>query len=151
MRSQNTISRIGIIASLLILSGCIIKDSPAPGCRKTIGFPSMGGCSGKTAIVDLEVTSAPDCMIISVNNCNGGVLNIRNTCTDMITLEEITIDPSGSISLDPVMVDGSLELARVHGNFSDFVPGEDLRIELTGNFGDDPIQFSFTKTKPLCK
>jgi len=142
---------IGIMVCMLVLSACIIKDSPAPGCRKTIGFPAMGGCSGKTAIVDLEVTSAPDCVIIAANNCNGGVLNIRNTCTEAITLNDITIDPSDSVSLDVKMSEGSIELTRAHGNFSDYIPDEDTRFELTGVMGVDTIQIIFTKTKPLCE
>jgi hypothetical protein len=142
---------ICITICMLFLSACIIKDSPAPGCVESIGFPAMGGCSGKTAIVDLEVTSAPDCVIITVNNCNGGVLNIRNTCTEALTLNGIVIDPSDSISLDAKMVDGSIELTNAHGNFTDYVPDEDTRFELEGVMGTDPIQITFTKTKLLCK
>ncbi len=142
---------ICISICLLILSGCIIKDSPAPGCRKTIGFPMMGGCSGKTAILDLEIESAPECVIIEVNNCNGGVLNIRNTCGENINLHEIVIPSGDSVSLDVKMVDGSIELIQSHGNFSDFIPDEDTRIELIGEAGINPIQFAFTKTKRLCE
>jgi len=151
MRTQKNSPIIGIAICLFILTSCVIKDSPAPGCRKTIGFPSMGGCSGKTAIVDLEVTSAPNCVIISANNCNGGVLNIRNTCTDTLTLNGVEIDPSDSVNLDAKLVDDAAEWTRAHGNFSDFIPEEDTRFELTGAIGTDPIQIVFTKTKLLCQ
>ena len=142
---------IGITVCMLILTACIVKDSPAPGCRKTIGFPAMGGCSGKTAIVDLEVTSAPDCVIIDANNCNGGVLNIRNTCAEAVALSDMVIDPSDSVSLDVKMVADTIELTRAHGNFSDYIPEQDTRFELVGVMGADPIQIAFTKTTLLCK
>ncbi|MFH2039272.1 MAG: hypothetical protein ABIJ65_07535 [Chloroflexota bacterium] len=151
MRSLKYSLIICISIFLLILSGCIIKDSPAPGCRKSIGFPMMGGCSGKTAILDLEIEYAPECVIIEVNNCNGGVLNIRNTCEKDIHLQDIVIPTNDSVSLDVKMVDGSIELIQSHGNFSDFIPEEDTRIELMGEAGIDLIKFAFTKTKRLCE
>ncbi len=151
MRLDRYSSILCISICLLILSGCIIKDSPAPGCRKTIGFPMMGGCSGKTIIQDLEIETAPDCVIIEVNNCNGGVLDIRNTCSNDITLHNIVIPTNDSVSLDVKIVNESIELIQTHGNFSDFFPEEDTRIELMGEAGIDPIKFAFTKTMPLCK
>lgn len=151
MSFQKYSPMIGFTVCMLILNACVVKDSPAPGCRNTIGFPSMGGCSGKAAIIDLEVTSAPDCLTIAANNCNGGVLNIRNACTDPFILEEIIIDPFDTVSLDVKMVDGLIELSNTHGNFSGYFPEEDIRFELTGALGTDPLQFAFTKTKPLCE
>lgn len=151
MRFQKIFPIIAISACLLFLSGCILNDSPAPGCRETIGIPMMGGCSGKTAIVDLEVESAPECVVIEANNCNGGVLQIRNTCSEALSLDKIVIDPSDSISLDVKEVEGSIEMIAAHGNFSEYIPEDDTRIELTGVVGLEPIKFAFTKTKPLCK
>jgi hypothetical protein len=37
---------------LAFLSACIVtKDSPAPGCARSIGLPISGGCFGKTVIL----------------------------------------------------------------------------------------------------
>ena len=151
MRFHKMFPIIAISACLLILGGCIIKDSPAPGCVESIGFPAMGGCSGKTAIVDLEVESAPDCVVIEANNCNGGVLEIRNNCEDTLQLDGMEISPVNSISLDFREADGSLDLLEAHGNFSQFAPVEDREIEITGTLGSQTIRIVLTKTKPLCE
>jgi len=136
---------------MLILSGCIVKDSPAPGCIESIGIPSAGGCFGKTAIVDLDVLSAPECVVVEANNCNGGVLEIRNTCDEAIQLEGIEILPSRLISLDMKEAEGSIEVLETDSNFSQYIPDVDKRIEITGVVGNQTIKLAFTKTKPLCK
>jgi hypothetical protein len=138
------------MAGLVLLGGCIIKDSPAPGCRETIG-PMMGGCSGKTAILELEVGPVPECLVIRANNCNGGVLEIRNTCTETLVLDGIEINPSDSASLDVKDENGSQVVMIAHGNFSSYMPEEDRNIEVSGVMGDKTIQIGFTKTRPLCK
>ena len=151
MRLYKLATIIGVISNLLILSGCIVKDSPAPGCIESIGIPSAGGCFGKTAIVDLKVVSAPECVIVEANNCNGGVLEIRNTCSEAIQLEGIEIFPSSSISLDMKEVEGSIVLMETDSNFSQYIFDLDKRIEITGVMGNQRIKLAFTKTKPLCK
>ena len=151
MRLYKLLTIIGVISNLLILSGCIVKDSPAPGCIESIGIPSAGGCFGKTAIVDLKVVSAPECVIVEANNCNGGVLEIRNTCSEAIQLDGIEIFPSSSISLDMKEVEGSIELMETDSNFSQYIFDLDKRIEITGVIGNQTIKLAFTKTKPLCK
>jgi len=139
------------MSCMLILSGCIVKDSPAPGCIESIGIPSAGGCFGKTAIVDLDVLSAPECVVVEANNCNGGVLEIRNTCDEAIQLEGIEILPSRLISLDMKEAEGSIEVLETDSNFSQYIPDVDKRIEITGVVGNQTIKLAFTKTKPLCK
>jgi hypothetical protein len=145
---------IGTVALLLmVLAGCIVTvDSPAPGCRKYIGVVPMGGCSGKTAILDLEVEPEPACLTIQVNNCNGGVLEVHNACSEMLVLGGVEIPASTSVGLD---VAGKQEtgysLTRAGGNFSTYTPDEDERIELTGVLGSVAIKVTFTKTKQLCE
>lgn len=135
----------------LVLAGCIVvKDSPAPGCIKTIGFRSVGGCFGKTAILDLSVEPASECLDITVNNCNGGVLSIRNGCTEAFTLGGVTIAPGDYESLDVVSEDGEHALVSVSSNFSDYVPEADESVELTGALGSQEVRVAFTKTGPLC-
>jgi len=151
MRFSKLPTIIGVILCMLILSGCIVKDSPAPGCIESIGIPSAGGCFGKTAIVDLEVLSAPECVVVEANNCNGGVLEIRNTCDEAIQLEGIEILPSRLMSLDMKEAEGSIEVLETDSNFSQYIPDVDERIEITGVVGNQTIKLAFTKTKPLCK
>jgi len=151
MRFRKLPTMIGAMSCMLILSGCIVKDSPAPGCIESIGIPSAGGCFGKTAIVDLEVASAPECVVVEANNCNGGVLEIRNTCSEALQLGEIVILPSSSTSLDIKEAERSIEVLETDSNFSQYIPDVDQRIEITGVVGSQTIKLAFTKTKPLCE
>jgi len=38
----------------------------------------VGGCWGKSAIIDIKVEPAIDCLKIEVNNCNGGILEVTS-------------------------------------------------------------------------
>ena len=106
-----------VIVCTLILSGCIVKDSPAPGCVQSIGLPLAGGCFGKTAIVDLKV-AGPECVVVEANNCNGGILEIRNSCPDTLQLSGMEILPSSSVSLDVIETEGGFMLTETDSNFS---------------------------------
>lgn len=150
MRFNKLLTIIGVISCVLILGGCIVKDSPAPGCIESI-FPSAGGCLGKTAIVDLTILSAPECVVVEANNCNGGILEIRNICSEVIQLDGMEMLPSSSISLDINEAEGSLEVIETDSNFSQYIPDIDKRIEITGVVGNQTFKLAFTKTKPLCK
>ena len=151
MRINRLLAIIGGISCMFILNGCVIKNSPAPGCVKSIGIPVMGGCFGKTAIVDFKVKSAPDCVVIEVNNCNGGVLDIQNTCSETIQLGGLEILPTDSIILDVKETDGTLEPMETSSNFSQFTPEADTSVKIKGIVGNETIELAFTKTKPLCK
>jgi len=140
------------MCGLFLLTGCIIKDSPAPGCVEYLLFAPIGGCNGKTIITDLELEGFPDCAQVTVNNCNGGVLEVQNDCSIILTLENIALQSGETMTFDiqPTM-DGSFELIRIPSNFSDFTPAEDQIIEIAGSIGDQVISLSLTKTAPLCE
>ena len=144
---------VSVILLVLLMSGCIvIKDSPAPGCVKTIGFPLLGGCFGKTAILDLTVEPENECLVVTVNNCNGGVLEVHNTCNEMLVLGGVEIPPSGHVSLDVIEEENDEYLLReVSRNFSDYVPEADKRIEIAGTLGSQDVEVAFTKTAELCE
>ena len=138
---------------VLLLSGCIVtKDSPAPGCVETIGFQTLGGCLGKTAILDLTVEPENECLEIEANNCNGGVLEVRNTCDERLVLGGVQVEPSEYVSLDVVEGEnGEYLLSEVSSNFSDHVPETDAGIEIVGTLGSQEITVAFTKTAKLCE
>lgn len=138
---------------VLLLSSCIvIKDSPAPGCVETIGIQLLGGCFGKTAILDLTIEPENECLEITANNCNGGVLEVRNTCDERLVLGGVQVSPSEYTSLDVVEQEsGEYLLSEVSSNFSDHVPGTDERIEIVGTLGSQEITVVFTKTAKLCE
>ena len=136
---------------LLLLSGClVVSDSPAPGCIEYVGFPASGGCFGTTAILDLEVNPEENCLDITVNNCNGGILEVYNECSEPFVLGGVTIAPGDNVGLDVVQTGSRHTLVEVYSNFSDYAPQVDERVQLTGTLGNREIQVAFTKTAPLC-
>ncbi len=141
-----------VMLLVLWLSGCItVKDSPAPGCIEYVGFPAAGGCSGKTAILDLSVEPEEACLDITANNCNGGVLEIHNECDETFTLGGVPIGPGDYVSLDVVKEDDGFSLVEVSSNFSEYIPQVDEKIELVGVLGSREIWVRFTKTRQLCE
>jgi len=144
--------RILFIGLLFLLTGCIIKDSPAPGCVEYIGFAPMGGCNGKTILTDLTLEGFPECVQVTLNNCNGGVLEVQNDCSEILILSNLEIPPGESVNLDiKPAADGEFELIRIPSNFSDYSPTTDQSIKITGSIGDQALTISLTKTAPLCE
>jgi hypothetical protein len=144
---------LSVLPFLLVTSvACVIQDSPAPGCVKYWPFAPMGGCSGKSAIKDLEVEPAIECLTIEVNNCNGGILEVSNHCNEPFVLGRVEIGPSEyNIGLDVLgKEEGRYLLTRSNSNFSDYIPQENELIELVGTLGDKEVRVSYIKTKELC-
>ncbi len=152
MRISVKLAAILALSFSPFFSGCVaIRDSPAPACVKYIGPAPMGGCAGKHAIIDLEV-DAPDCLRISANNCNGGVLEIQNTCADAFLLGGNEISSGELASLDiRDEGDGNYGLVRNYSNFSDFLPASDIPVRASGVLRGKEIQLTFIKTGPLCE
>lgn len=146
-----------LILSLLLLLlsftvGCVVvEDSPAPGCVKYWGIPPIGGCSGKSAVINLTVEPTIDCLQIEVNNCNGGVLDVSNHCNETFVLGRVEIGPQEYAVLDVLgEEDGDYLLTKIDSNFSNHIPQENETIELTGTLGDQEVQVQYIKTKELC-
>lgn len=140
-----------VVLVVLGLSGCIVvKESPAPGCRRVIGLAPMGGCFGKSLITGPEITPPVNCLTITANNCNGGVLVVHNQCPDSLTLDGVEIASGERTTLDVVQEDGEHRLVRASGNFSQYVPTEDEFVKISGQLGTIIVQLSFTKTQALC-
>jgi len=147
-----TLIIFSMLACMLVtLAGCVVKDSPAPGCIKRIGFPAMGGCFGKTAIIELKVEPVLDCVQIEANNCNGGVIDVRNNCAETVRLGGYEIPPSDTAILDVIETGGVIEVVGTSSNFSQYKPDSDKKIEIEGAAGDRSFRLTFTKTAPLCE
>lgn len=142
-----------VVLLALLLSGCIVtKDSPAPGCVKSIGLPMSGGCSGKTVILDLTIEPENDCLVITANNCNGGVLEVDNSCHETLVLGGVAIPSSAHGSLDVVEEEnGTYSLREVSSNFSNYIPEEGKSIAVTGLLGSQEVKVAFAKTAQLCE
>jgi len=111
----------------------------------------MGGCFGKTAILELKVEPQTECLEITVNNCNGGVLEVSNTCAEMLVLDQLTVHPGERhVGLDLDRQNGEYVLKPSRSNFSDYVPSEDAFVEIRGLLGAQEVKISFIKTKELC-
>lgn len=150
--AESAISTLVVLLALL-LSGCIVtKDSPAPGCRKSIGLPVSGGCFGKTVILDLTIEPENECLVIRANNCNGGVLEVDNSCHETLVLDGVEILPSDHVSLDVIEEEsGTYSLSKVSSNFSNYIPEENKSIIITGLLGNQEVKVTFTKTAQLCE
>jgi len=152
MKNIHPVFLIIITCGLFLLTSCIINDSPAPGCVEYLLIAPMGGCNGKTIITDLELEGFPECAKVTVNNCNGGVLEVINDCTETFTLSNFEVAPGESVSLDIQPAEGdSFDLIRIPSNFSDYTPPEDQFIKFIGSIGDQTLTISLTKTAPLCE
>jgi hypothetical protein len=154
MKRKFGLSWSWLLLLLVIASSCgVKKDSPAPGCIEYWGFAGMGGCQGKTVILDLNLEPASDCLQITANNCNGGVLEVDNECASPFIIAGAEI-PAGehNVSLD-LTIDpaGDELLVPIHSNFSDTIPDEDRPVSMQGTLGDQVFTLSFTKTAPLCE
>ena len=144
-----------VLVLLVLSSGCLkVKDSPAPGCVKYLGPAPFGGCFGKSVITDFRIiTPIPSCLSIGTNNCNGGVLEISNSCNESLVLGEVKIEPSERyVGLDISNKEGGRYLLnRTEGNFAKYIPQNDEQIVVFGMLGMDwPVEIQFTKTKNLC-
>ena len=143
-----------ILAFLLavLLGGCVVKEgSPAPGCVEYWGPAPMGGCLGTTAILDLKVEPEQECLEITVNNCNGGIVEVSNSCAQILILKQVTIHPSErNVGLDVERQNGEYILVPTDSNFSDYIPAENEFVEITGMLGAEEVKISFVKTKELC-
>ncbi len=134
----------------LILQAClVVEDSPAPGCVRYLGLAPMGGCQGRTVILDLHVAPQPTCLDIEVNNCNGGVLEVYNKCGDPLVLGGVTVQPDDRVSLD-ISPEDEAALVETGGNFAAYTPSVEVRVAFTGTLGGETIAVTFRKTAPLC-
>lgn len=152
MQQKKSALATTVALMVLLLGGCIVvKDSPAPGCIEYIGFPMAGGCFGKTAILNLSVDPEEECLDITVNNCNGGILEVHNGCNEAFILGGMTIASGDHAGLDVVKEGNGYSLVEVNSNFSDYIPELDERVQITGTLGSREVWVTFTKTGKLCE
>ncbi len=130
-----------------ILLACVTQPSPAPGCVKRL-LPTFGGCFGKTVILDLRY-QGPACVQLEVNNCQGGELRLKNTCTDPVKLEALTVPAGGEEVLDIRPAERGYVLMH-RESLPTYAPEKELRLTFSGKVGEEQLTLSFTKTAPLC-
>jgi hypothetical protein len=144
----------GICAGVLSTNaGCLrVEDSPAPGCVKYIGIAPAGGCFGKSIIKGLKVEPAIETIVIEANNCNGGVLNIRNLGKQPVSLGGIDVEAGDYciVDIQGRLGDGEYALKKSGSNFSGYIPVNDEQVVVRGRLGSREFVVSYIKTKKLC-
>jgi hypothetical protein len=118
---------------------------------KTIGVGVIGGCFGKTVILDLTVEPEIACLSIAVNNCNGGVLEVQNRCGELLVIEGAEMPADEYLILDVARENGRYVPLVTNTNFSDYIPAVDEQVEMMGQLGGQEIKLSFIKTAALCE
>lgn len=140
-----------LLLAALILGGCVVENSPAPGCVRYLGPAPIGGCAGKQIVKDIRVVPDMECLNVTANNCNGGVLVISNHCEQPVILSGVTVSAhSENLTFDVSRKGGKYVLVRSGGNVSGYLPKSDERISIEGSFGGKPLRLEFVKTGPLC-
>lgn len=142
---------IALLLAALLLSGCTDggngAETDTPGCG---GAGGITGCMGKSAIRELAVTPAVECLRVSANNCNGGVLGIENKCEDGLELGNITV-PAGEYKLIEFvrMRAGNILVIEPLGNPTAYIPEDEDRMSVNGMLGAQEITISYLK-KNVC-
>ncbi len=73
---------------LVFLSGCIIKNSPAPGCIKYWPVRPIGGCFSRFAIINTRIEPPIDCIKLEINNCNPPLkIRLINNCKEDVYVQ----------------------------------------------------------------
>jgi hypothetical protein len=145
------IAALLLVGCLLLMIGVVIEDSPAPGCIRYLGMAPIGGCFGKTAILDLTVAPQIECLAVTANNCNGGVIELQNNCVEPLYLDDVEIAPRQREILDVSHDQGQYSLYTTGWNFSEYVPQADEPLEFVGTLGNQEVRLTFTKTALLCQ
>ncbi len=139
-------------ALLLLALSCSFlasEKSAAAGCNKSI---AMGSCFGTTAIIHLSVDPVVECLKVEADNCLGGLLDVKNSCQESFTLEEIEIPPSVSSTFELVEEDnGQISLIEFQDYHTEYMPDENKSVVFIGMLGNQEIELKFTKTVPLCE
>lgn len=141
---------ITLLITLTLLGGCGIPYyvSEAPGCTRWIGA-NIGGCSGVTAIENLKIEPAIECLTARANNCNGGMIEIWNDCEQTLVIGDLIYPPHND--LDVIQdAEGNWIPVESDGNFVRQIPAQDIQLTLAGRLGEQEVKLSFTKSAPLC-
>lgn len=153
-RYLNTAAAVLCIVLSLAGTGCLrVEDSPAPGCVKYVGLAPAGGCFGKSIIRDLKVEPAMPTLVIEANNCNGGVLGIRNLDSQAVNLGGVETGPGEYCILDIQgrLADGAYVLKKTDSNFSGYIPAVDEKVAVAGRLGNREFAVTYIKSCRLCK
>ncbi len=141
---------------MLMVSGSFADFSAnqlPPGCLTVKG--AIGGCNGKTQIEAAKVS--PECLEVSVNNCNGGMIELINKCKADIWLGSLVL-PYFEKKDDRIPVwfelyrdlGGKIRARLEKEPGAGYVPKKAEKLKLEGKVGKKRLVLSYTKTGLLC-
>lgn len=132
----------------------------APGCIDTGGM--FGGCFGKHIIKNARISKNIPCLKLEINNCNGGIIEIRNQCQKDVTINgkvfpyRTEIPVNKSYDLVVTRIGDKMHIINKSNRLLDESVAEELgRLksaaispigqELTGKIGQKEFTFTFTQ------
>jgi len=91
------------------------------------------------------------CLNVKPINCNGGVLEIYNTCKDIATIGNIMLPTKEYLYVEIVKnsTTEAYQVVQVRG-ISVFLPSQKTKLKATGTVGNQSFTISYVKTGPLC-
>lgn len=151
-------SVFGILFLVIIVSGCLVKSSPAPACNKYFPPIIAGGCSSKYAVIDIKMDPQISCLGFDYNNCQKPELYLTNGCEEPVYINGNEISKRYSLVGSAAEMRIISEVKRRSGEdvldsyFAGFegYPNENKEYTLNGVVGDEKFTISFTVTKELC-
>ncbi len=136
-----------ILLVLFLLVRGFILGLMVPGCGLNFGY---GGCSGKAMIKDLKIEPETSCLTLRINNCNGGIIEIENSCEESVNVGDVKIrERYDAIELSRD-TNNSVKVSTSDGNYAQYYPEEDDLLNIEGSIGEKKFTISYTKTKLLC-
>lgn len=141
-KTKNTIYAIFLVISAIIITIIVI--------RWFFLTSISGGCFGKTSITNVKLSKNIDCLIIKVNNCNGGIFEVTNNCKTDVFIGETKFPydatTKGNFSFD-ITRDDDTKFSAVtsHGNFAIYKPDFADQIQINIKVGNEESTLSFTK------
>jgi hypothetical protein len=150
--------KIGImILSVLVIGGFVAfkayRYQTLPvGCKKSLG---ISGCFGTNLTKNLKYENAPECLVISHNDCNYATLELNNKCPNEVTLEQKVLEPRYNYLVFTLDEQGKSQI--VEPNKENWLKGgvpnpeKNQDIKLIGIYEGKEFYISYTRTKSLCK
>ncbi len=153
---------VAAVIALIFLIGCEKPATPtdtgfsqsqaevkeaAPGCSLGAG---ISGCTGKSIITNLMIDPDVGCVKITPNNCNGGVLEIENSCDSSFVIGGFNMPANSSAIVELVKENGAYRAKEARGNFANYYPDKNEDVGFTAQSGSKKIKVSLVKTAKLC-
>ena len=153
---------VAAVIVLILLIGCEKPAKPAdtgfsqsqaevketaPGCSLGAG---IAGCTGKSIITNLIIDPDVGCVKIKPNNCNGGVLEIENSCDSAFLIGGFDMPAKSTATVELIKENGAYRAKEARGNLASYFPQTNEDAGFTAQSGSKKIKIALVKTAKLC-